>query len=297
MESTQPHPRDYPVPRRLLGKTGRSLSVIGFGGILVMNAEPRHAADVVAEAVDRGVNYFDVAPSYGNAEEILGPALSPHRDKVFLACKTGRRDRKGAWEQLEESLKRLHTSYFDLYQLHGLIDLEKDVGAAFGPDGAMEALVKAREKGLARHLGFSAHTPEAAVRAMELFDFDTILYPINVVCHHHRQFEVRPLEEARRRKMGILALKAMARTSWDSGRTLVKRSAYAKCWYEPFTRADDAREALRFTLSQPGVTAALPPGEEALFWLALDLLPEVFTVSDVDQQFVKMTMSELTPIF
>jgi aryl-alcohol dehydrogenase-like predicted oxidoreductase len=88
------------ISKRLLGKTGRRLSIIGFGGIVVMNAEPEHAKEVVAEAVEKGINYFDVAPSYGDAELKLGPALKPFRDKCFLACKTGRHDRAGAKEEL-----------------------------------------------------------------------------------------------------------------------------------------------------------------------------------------------------
>ena len=95
------------LERRSLGRTGERLSIIGFGGIVVMNATTKEAADRVAHAIDRGVNYFDVAPSYGNAEEMLGPALEPYRKQVFLACKTQKRDRAGATAELEQ-LARAH---------------------------------------------------------------------------------------------------------------------------------------------------------------------------------------------
>src|ERR1039458_9464366 len=83
--STSP---SHPIPRRKLGKTGEELSIVGFGGIVVMNEDPGASANIVSEAVDRGVNYFDIAPSYGNAEDRLGPALAPYRNRCFLACKT-----------------------------------------------------------------------------------------------------------------------------------------------------------------------------------------------------------------
>lgn len=108
------------MQQRQLGSTGRALSIIGFGGIVVTNATTEEAAERVGTAIDGGVNYFDVAPSYGNAEEMLGPALAPYRDGVFLACKTGKRDKEGANTELRQSLNRLRTDHLDLYQLHAL---------------------------------------------------------------------------------------------------------------------------------------------------------------------------------
>ena len=103
------------LPRRPYGDTGIELSIISFGGIVVMNADAEHASQVVGEAVERGVNYFDVAPSYGNAEEKLGPALEPYRKDVFLACKTGQRTAEGAQTEFDRSLELLRTDHFDLY--------------------------------------------------------------------------------------------------------------------------------------------------------------------------------------
>jgi len=118
--------------QRNYGQTGVKLSIIGFGGIVVMDAEQHHANRVVAEAFEKGVNYFDVSPTYGDAELKLGPALEPYRKKVFLACKTGQRRREGAAKELKESLKRLRTDYLDLYQLHSITDVKNDVDAVFG---------------------------------------------------------------------------------------------------------------------------------------------------------------------
>jgi aryl-alcohol dehydrogenase-like predicted oxidoreductase len=141
-------------PKRSLGKTGQELSIIGFGGIVVMNTEPEHAKKIVAEYVEKGINYFDVAPSYGDAELKLGPAIKPYRDRIFLACKTGKRDRAGAKDELDNSLKRLETDHIDLYQLHAITDVEKDVKAALSKEGAIQTFIEARKAGIIKYIGF-----------------------------------------------------------------------------------------------------------------------------------------------
>ncbi len=254
------------LERRPLGKTGETLSVIGMGGIVVMGMEQPKANAIIAEAIDRGVNYFDVAPSYGDgeAEEKLGPGLAGKRDGVFLACKTGRRDRQGAAEELERSLRRLRTDHFDLYQMHGLTSVD-EVQQALGPGGVIETFLAAREKGQVRFLGFSAHSADAAILAMNSFPFDTILFPFNWVCWSQGNFGPQVMAAAREKGIGMLALKAMAFTQWKEG----ANRDYSKCWYQPVSDPTLAAQALRFTLSLP-VTAAVPPGEESLFRLALD---------------------------
>jgi len=255
-------------PRRTLGKTGERVSIITFGGIVVRDSEPAHSAEVVAEAVEKGINYFDVAPRYGDAEEKLGPALKPYREKVLLACKTWKRQRKEAEEELHRSLSRLQTDRFDVYQLHGLTDVEKDVKAALGKGGAMEVILEARKQGLVRYIGFSAHSAAAALTAMREFDFDTIMYPVSFVTHYKSNFESEVLAEAKRRKMGIIGIKPMAKQRWQGE----KDKRWPKCWYEPISERELARKALSWTLSQ-GVSTAVPPGEESLYRLAVELGP------------------------
>jgi aryl-alcohol dehydrogenase-like predicted oxidoreductase len=280
------------MQKRPYGNTGEQLSIIGFGGILVMNVEPSDASRLVAEAVDRGINYFDVAPSYGNAEERLGPALAPYRDRVFLACKTGKRGRDEAAVELRESLARLKTDRFDLYQLHALTTRE-DLEQAFGPGGAMEALVAAREQGLVRYLGFSAHSVETALEAMDRFAFNSVLFPINWVNVFRANFGPQVIAKAEEKGVARLALKAMARTRWPEG---TKEHPFAKCWYEPVTDPEEASLALRFTLSEP-ITAAVPPGEEALFRRALDVADRFQPLSDAERADLKRRADGLAPIF
>ena len=166
------------LEKRSLGKTGEKLSILGFGGIVVMDSTPEQASERVKEAINCGVNYFDVAPSYGNAELMLGQALSPFRKDVFLACKTTERNKEGSRKELEQSLRNLQTDHFDLYQLHAVTSLQ-DVDTIFSSGGAMETFLEAREEGKIRFLGFSAHSVEAALELMNRFSFDTILFPVN----------------------------------------------------------------------------------------------------------------------
>jgi aryl-alcohol dehydrogenase-like predicted oxidoreductase len=280
------------MERRPYGKTGEQLSIIGFGGIVVMNVEPSEAARSVAEAVDRGINYFDVAPSYGNAEERLGPALEPYRDNVFLACKTGKRLKAEAAAELRDSLKRLRTDHFDLYQLHGMTTPE-DVEQAFGPGGAMEAFVEARDQGLVRYLGFSAHSVETALESMDRFAFDSILFPTNWVNYFQADFGPQVVARAVEKGVARLALKAMARTQWPEGTT---ERPFAKCWYEPVTDPVEASLALRFTLSQP-ITAAIPPGEERLFRMAIEIAEKFQPVTEEEIAELKRRAAGLKPIF
>jgi len=282
------------LPRRPYGKTGEQLSIIGFGGIVVMNAEPAHANRVVAEAVERGVNYFDVAPSYGDSEVKLGPALEPHRKNAFLACKTTERQRGPAEAEFRRSLERLRTDHFDLYQLHGLADVAKDVDAAFAAGGVMEFLVEQKRAGRVRFLGFSAHSEEAALAAMGRYDFDSVLFPLNFAAWHAGRFGQRVVAEAQKRGMAILALKALARQQWPKDDP--ERKRYGKCWYQPLTDRREAELALRFTLSLP-VTAAVSPGEEALLLLALALAPRLRPLADAETEELKSLAAGLAPIF
>src|ERR1700761_5686996 len=204
-----------PIARRPLGKTGEHLSMIGFGGIVVMNEDTGEAKNIVAEAVDRGVNYFDVAPSYGNAQERLGPALAPYRKNCFLACKTEGRMKDDSRKQLEESLRLLKTDHVDLYQFHALTKMT-ELDKVLGPGGAMETMEAAKKEGKIRFIGFSVHSVETALAAMERYNFDTILFPLNWLVYTQAGFGPQILQKAQEKKMGILCLKSMAKTAWPA---------------------------------------------------------------------------------
>jgi len=279
------------LERRALGRTGQMLSILGFGGIVVKDATPEEARQRVREAIDAGVNYFDVAPTYGDAEEKLGPALEPYRRDVFLACKTTQRRAAEATEELDRSLRRLRTDHFELYQFHAVTTPE-DVETIFGKGGAMEAFLAAREAGKIRHLGFSAHSVEAALAMLDRFRFDSILFPFNFATWHAGNFGPQVLARAKDQGVGLLALKAMARGPWPENAP----RAYPKCWYQPLSDPAEARLGLRFTLSHP-ITSAVPPGDERLFSLALTLARDLSPLSDTEAAALKERALKGQPIF
>ncbi len=282
-----------PIARRALGKTGENLSMIGFGGIVVMDESPDAAANIVAEAVDRGINYFDIAPSYGNAQERLGPALAPYRKNVFLACKTEGRTRDDSRKQLEESLRLLKTDHVDLYQFHAFTKM-KELDQVLGPGGAMETMEAAKKEGKIRYIGFSVHSQETALAALDRYNFDTILFPVNWVLFTQADFGPRILKKAQEKQMGILALKAMAKTVWPADEK--KNHPEPKCWYQPARFPDEATLGLRWTLGHP-ITAAIPPGDEKYFRLAMDVAQNYKPLEPHEAQALLTGGHGVEPIF
>jgi predicted aldo/keto reductase-like oxidoreductase len=281
----------YNLPKRVLGKTGEKLSVIGFGAIMLNDNPQDFANELVAKAYELGVNYYDVAPNYGNAQEKLGPALKPYRKKCFLACKTHERGAEGAQKNLEDSLRKLETDYLDLYQLHALSSVDQ-VNQAFGPNGAMETIIKAKKEGKIKHVGFSAHSVEAALLAMKNYDFDSILFPINFACWHSGDFGPQVYAEAEKRGMGILALKAMALTPLEQGEQKFDKNV----WYRPIQDEEIMKMALKFTLSK-NITAAVPPGKNTLFLKALEFMNEFEPISGDETNKLLALAKTTKPLF
>ncbi len=281
------------IAKRPLGKTGEHLSMIGFGGIVVMDEDPTQSKNIVAEAVDRGVNYFDVAPSYGNAQERLGPALAPYRKNCFLACKTEGRMKDDSRKQLEESLRLLKTDHVDLYQFHALTKMT-DLDKVLGPGGAMETMEAAKKEGKIRYIGFSVHSAETAIAAMDRYPFDTVLFPVNFVLFSQANFGPQILKKAQEKNMGILALKGMAKTTWSAEQK--KDHPEPKCWYQPATFPNEAALGLRWTLGHP-ITAALPPGDEKYFRLAMDVAQNYKPLEQHEEVALLSGATGLEPIF
>ncbi|MFH1566698.1 MAG: aldo/keto reductase [Gemmatimonadota bacterium] len=279
------------MQKREYGNTGEQLSIIGFGGIVVSQTEPAEAARLVGEAVDRGVNYFDVAPTYGNAQERLGPALEPYRQGAFLACKTTQRTAAASRRELEESLRLLRTDRVDLYQMHA-VNTAEDLEAVLGPGGALETFLRAREEGKTRYLGFSSHSVETALALMDRFDFDSVLFPVSWINYIGSGFGPQVIDKAARKGMGRLALKAMARGKLPDG----AEKKWKKCWYAPIDDPHLASLAVRFALSQP-ITAALPPGEAALFRMAMDIGDGFTPITDGEIEELQHLARNHTPLF
>jgi predicted aldo/keto reductase-like oxidoreductase len=270
------------MEQRILGKTGFPVSIITFGGIVVDGMEEKEASVIVSEAIRQGVNYFDVAPAYGNAQYVLGSALKPYRSKVYLACKTQKRTAKEARMELEESLRALKTDYLDNYQMHALDDPD-EIEQVFAPSGAMETFIRAKEQGYLRNIGFTCHHDSSAVRLIAKGDFDTMLFPVNFAYREQKNGSVSAVKAANEKNMGVIAMKALARRQWLDG----EERTYPKCWYCPIYDDDGlARLALNYTLSQD-VDTAVPPGDQRMFRLALSI------ISRQGGNAVNLTLQEL----
>ena len=265
-----------------LGHTGINISAITYGGIVSAGCYDKvsypdldqSASDrFVSYAIDHGVNYFDVAPSYGNAQEQLGNSLKNYRNRVALACKTNKRDRDSAERELEESLSLLHTDHFDVYQLHGITTME-EVERAFAPGGVMELMREVKEKGIAAHIGFTAHGEAAALRMLELYDFETVLFPINWFMHSAHGMGERLVRTVKERGIGLLCIKALIERAWES-KAERETSAFPKSWCKPIDIADEAfgMAAMRYALSL-GVDTLVPPGNFESFQFAVEHIDE-----------------------
>src|SRR4030042_5697563 len=169
------------IQKRPLGKTGVNVTLLGLGGegVLRTFGYDDEACALINRALDLGINYFESARAYSGSESYYGKALRERRKKIFLTSKSHARDRKGALEHLQETLKNMKTDHLDLWQMHD-IRTDDDVKEIFGPRGAIEAFAEAKQKGLIRFIGVTGHhSPELLKKCISLFDFDTVLLPVN----------------------------------------------------------------------------------------------------------------------
>jgi aryl-alcohol dehydrogenase-like predicted oxidoreductase len=279
----EPIERVAGLPRRVLGRTGRKLSVVGFPGLSLIHYDQEKCTAAIHDAFDRGLNYFDVAPAYGNweCETKMGIGLQGlERNDYFLACKTKKRDAEGARQELEQSLKLLKTDHLDLFQLHHLVQ-PAQVEQALGPGGAMEALLKAKDQGKLKYIGFSAHTTKAALKAMKAFKFDTVMFPINFVEYYTRDFGKDVLALANEQGAGVLAIKPL---SWGTWQPEAKKTR--DWWYRSVEEHKDIELAMRFALSQRGVVAGIPPS-------FVDLLERTIEAAKVYQPLDQAAIEQL----
>jgi predicted aldo/keto reductase-like oxidoreductase len=244
------------MPRRLLGRTGQKVSIVGFPGLALVHYEQPRCTESLHQAFERGINYYDVAPAYGNGicETKMGIGLQGlDRSKIFLACKTKKRDKDGARAELEKSLELLKTDHFDLYQMHHLVTAA-EVKQALGPGGAVETFLKAKDEGKIKYMGFSAHTTKAALEIMKGFKFDTVMFPINFVEFLNRGYGKEVIDLANEQGTAVLAIKPMSRGAWPQG---VEQTR--KWWYRCTETAAEVSLGLRFAWAQKGVASGIPP--------------------------------------
>lgn len=203
------------MPERVLGRTGVKVPIFGLGGAgqtpLSWEGKERDAVAIIKKALDLGIRYFDTAADYGPSEDYLGKVLPSYRSKIFLASKTDKRDRDGAWRELERSLKRLNTDHLDLWQLHHVSSRE-ELNTIFSSSGAVKALEEAMQQKLVRFVGITGHhDPEVIAEGLRRYPFHTTLIPVNAADKHHpRPFLPVVLPIAQQKNVGVIAMKVPA---------------------------------------------------------------------------------------
>ena len=283
------------LPRRVLGRTGRKVSIVAYPGLALSKGAQAEASAALRRGYDAGVNYFDVAPAYGDAEVKMGVAMQATkipRDEIFLACKTKRRDAKGARAELERSLTRLKTDHFDLYQLH-VMSTDDDVREALAPGGALEALLKARDEGKVRWLGFSAHTKPAALALLKAHKFDTVMYPVNFIEHFQHKFDPEVLQLARDAGAAAIAIKPVSAGGWKPG----ERRTRGNWWYRVLEEPKEIEQAIRFSLSLDPVVTVLPTSFFDIADLSIAAGKAYRPATDADLDALRALAGKYVPLF
>ncbi|MGB9642604.1 MAG: aldo/keto reductase [Candidatus Ratteibacteria bacterium] len=282
------------IPKRTLGKTGESISVIGFGGLALAYITQKEADNLVYQAIESGVNFFDVAPSYGDAEIKLGNALKDLRSKILLSCKTTCRKKADSWNEMQQSLKRLKVDYFDFYLMHGIRDMEKDVIPSLSKDGMLKTAIEAQKAGLVRYIGFSAHTEETAIAVLNQFDFDVMAFPVNAFCNFASEFGKNAITTALKKGVGVIGLKALAKQKLQER----QNKKFPGCWYEPVEEKELAKILLLWTYQQ-GVSSVIPPADAGLFKMALEIIEDtqISSLASDDVKMLENLSKALNPIF
>lgn len=264
---------------RVLGRTGFKVSVVALGGCGVGWVSQEIADKAIEYVLSRGVNVVDVAPTYGEAEVRLRNWIVKFRDKLFLAEKTQKRSKSEAWCELKASMGRLGVENFDLYQMHAVADFE-DLNRALDRDGAIEAFKEARDAGLIRFIGLTTHDVRVALKAIELFEFDTIMIPIGLfsLVNPTPKSDFRPfLKAAKDRDIGVIAIKAIAKRPWRG------EHKYGT-WYEPLEEQEMIDLAVWFTLSQEGVATYSLPCDIRLWPKVLSATDRFRMLTDKEQE-------------
>ncbi len=257
------------MEHRRLGRLAHESSVLLYGAAALGEVDQDAADNSIQQALDAGINHFDVAASYGDAELRVGPWMPRIRDEIFLATKTGDRTREDAWSSINASLERLQTDHVDLLQLHAVGDLD-ELDRVTGPGGALEAATRAQEEGLVGAVGITGHGTRAAqthLEALHRFPFATVLTPLNPVLWRDPEFRAayaNLVDEIRRQDAGLMTIKTVSRRNWPDE----SQQSYAT-WYEPFDDAARIRAAVSWVLAHEEITGLATAGDVRLLGMII----------------------------
>ena len=280
---------------RRFGRTGHMSTIAIFGGVALSEISQQDADKVMEEIIEAGVNHIDVAPSYGQAEERIGPWMPRERSRFFLGCKTTERTKDGAWNELQRSLKRLQVETFDLYQCHAITTME-ELDAITMKGGALEAFVEARQQGLIQFIGITGHgaqAPQIYLEALRRFNFDSVLFPLNFVQMarpEYRKYTEELIATCKAKDVGTMIIKAITKAPWG------ERPHTVTTWYEPFDKMDDIQRALNFALSYD-VTGFCTVGDTKILPMVLEACENFKRMHAAELEEMIRSGKEYEPLF
>ena len=271
------------MERRRLGRLGHDSSVLIYGAAALSEVDQDTADASVQEALDAGINHFDVAAGYGDAELRLAPWMPRIRSQVFLATKTEERERDAAWAQINASLERLGTDSVDLIQLHAVGDLT-ELDRVTAPGGALEAALRARDEGLVGAVGITGHghaAPGTHLEALRRYPFATVLTPLNAALWQRPDYRTdyqSLVEEVRRQDAGLMTIKTVARRNWPEG-----AEQTFSTWYEPNSDPERIRAGVSWVLAHEEITGLATPGDVRLLRHVVAAERDRMPVADAEQ--------------
>lgn len=280
---------------RRFGRTGHMSTIAIFGAAAFWEISQADADKVMEQVIEAGINHIDVAPSYGQAEQRVGPWMPRERGRFFLGCKTMERTKQGAWDEMQRSLKLLQTETFDLYQCHAITTME-ELDAITMKGGALEAFVEARQRGLINYIGITGHgvnAPQIYLEALRRFDFDSVLFPLNFVQFAIPEFR-KSAEEliatCKAKDVGTMIIKTITKAPWG------ERPHTANTWYEPFDKLAEIQRAINFGLSYE-VTGLCTAGDTRILPLVLEACKNFTPMNEAQREEMIQSAKQYEPLF
>jgi len=280
---------------RRFGRTGHISKIAIFGAAAFWEISQADANKVMEQVIEAGINHIDIAPSYGQAEERVGPWMPRERGRFFLGCKTMERTKQGAWDEMQRSLKRLQTESFDLYQCHAITTMD-ELDAVTMKGGALEAFVEARDRGLTKFIGITGHgidAPKIYLEALRRFDFDSILFPLNFVQMGNPDFKKHAEELiaiCKTKDVGTMVIKTVTKGPWG------ERNKTATTWYEPFDQMEEIQQAVNFALSYD-VTGLCTVGDIRILPLVLKACENFKRMDHAEMETLIESGQQFEPLF
>lgn len=283
------------MEKRRFGRSRHQSTVAIFGAAAFWEIEQKDADRVMELVIDAGINHIDIAPSYGEAELRVGPWMKTERGRFFLGCKTMERTKEGAWREMHESLDRLNTDSFDLYQCHAVTTFA-ELDELFAKGGAMEAMIQARDQGLTKYIGITGHgvdAPKIYLEALRRFDYDSVLFPMNFVqmaIPEFRQAAEELIAVCKTKDVGTMIIKSITKGPWG------EKPKTATTWYEPFDKMDEIQRGVNFVLSHE-VTGVCTAGDVRILPMVIEACEKFTPLNPNEREEMIASGSQFEALF